>query len=296
MHLHGFHFTVEPAGDGSSDRQLSESERRTVVTEAMATRPDIHHDVEADPARNWLFHCHMVGHMSASPESLHSTHDIRTHVGMAGLVIGVEVAGTKGARRPAGGQRSCEASLTVLTEEPNRYGNRTGYRAQIEGTPTRRVSMRARSRARHGAPARRADRDYRREPHERTDRDSLAWHGNRELLRRRPWLRRRVYPHRAACGTGALLHRPTPPRAGTFIYHTHWQHDEAQLAGGIYGPLLYGTRGSAMTPRPTTSRSSVSMALVDGTRAIRIERAGVTRAHLDGLEDEPASSHQHHSQ
>ena len=29
----------------------------------------------------------------------------------------------------------------------------------------------------------------------------------------------------------------TPPRAGTFIYHTHW-HKDAQLAGGLYGPLI----------------------------------------------------------
>jgi len=28
-----------------------------------------------------------------------------------------------------------------------------------------------------------------------------------------------------------------PPRAGTFIYHTHW-HDQAQLENGIYGPLI----------------------------------------------------------
>ena len=29
----------------------------------------------------------------------------------------------------------------------------------------------------------------------------------------------------------------TPPRAGTFIYHTHW-HDEHQLSSGMYGPLI----------------------------------------------------------
>jgi FtsP/CotA-like multicopper oxidase with cupredoxin domain len=29
----------------------------------------------------------------------------------------------------------------------------------------------------------------------------------------------------------------TPPRAGTFIYHTHW-HSVEQLTGGVYGPLL----------------------------------------------------------
>jgi FtsP/CotA-like multicopper oxidase with cupredoxin domain len=31
--------------------------------------------------------------------------------------------------------------------------------------------------------------------------------------------------------------RMTPPRAGTFIYHTHW-HDQDQLENGIYGPLI----------------------------------------------------------
>src|SRR5262249_2126413 len=29
----------------------------------------------------------------------------------------------------------------------------------------------------------------------------------------------------------------TPPRAGTFIYHTHW-NDVRQLTGGLYGALL----------------------------------------------------------
>jgi FtsP/CotA-like multicopper oxidase with cupredoxin domain len=38
-----------------------------------------------------------------------------------------------------------------------------------------------------------------------------------------------------------------PPRAGTFIYHTHW-HDEAQLAGGIYGPLVVLEPGEHFDP------------------------------------------------
>jgi FtsP/CotA-like multicopper oxidase with cupredoxin domain len=39
----------------------------------------------------------------------------------------------------------------------------------------------------------------------------------------------------------------TPPRAGTFIYHTHW-HDEAQLAGGLYGALLVLEPGERFDP------------------------------------------------
>ena len=39
----------------------------------------------------------------------------------------------------------------------------------------------------------------------------------------------------------------TPPRAGTFIYHTHW-HDDAQLAGGLYGPLVVVEPGERYDP------------------------------------------------
>jgi FtsP/CotA-like multicopper oxidase with cupredoxin domain len=35
----------------------------------------------------------------------------------------------------------------------------------------------------------------------------------------------------------SFLVRIAPPRAGTFIYHTHW-HDQDQLENGIYGPLI----------------------------------------------------------
>ena len=36
---------------------------------------------------------------------------------------------------------------------------------------------------------------------------------------------------------GLFVARMTPPRAGTFIYHTHW-HDMDQLTSGLYGPLI----------------------------------------------------------
>jgi FtsP/CotA-like multicopper oxidase with cupredoxin domain len=39
----------------------------------------------------------------------------------------------------------------------------------------------------------------------------------------------------------------TPPRAGTFIYHTHW-HDRAQLLGGLYGPLIVLEPGEKFDP------------------------------------------------
>ena len=36
---------------------------------------------------------------------------------------------------------------------------------------------------------------------------------------------------------GSFVVRFTPPRAGTFIYHTHL-HDYRQLSSGLYGPLI----------------------------------------------------------
>jgi FtsP/CotA-like multicopper oxidase with cupredoxin domain len=39
----------------------------------------------------------------------------------------------------------------------------------------------------------------------------------------------------------------TPPRAGTFIYHTHW-HDQNQLENGIYGPLIVLPTGQKFDP------------------------------------------------
>jgi FtsP/CotA-like multicopper oxidase with cupredoxin domain len=41
--------------------------------------------------------------------------------------------------------------------------------------------------------------------------------------------------------------RIIPPRAGTFIYHTHW-HDDAQLTGGVHGPLIVLAPGEKYDP------------------------------------------------
>ena len=266
MHLHGFHFTVESAGDGTTDRQLSESERRTVVTEAMAPGRTFTMTWKPTRAGNWLFHCHMVGHMSAPPESLHSTHDIRSHAGMAGLVIGVEVAGSKGAATPADSAPVRRLSL-VLTEEPNRYGNRTGYRAQIEGIDAPRLDAGPVPGPvmvlQRGEPTEITVVNRMKEP------TAIHWHG----------MEIESYfdgvPGFGGSGTHiappvepgrSFIVRMTPPRAGTFIYHTHW-HDEAQLAGGIYGALLVMEPGERYDPATDhIAIIGLNGVLVDGTR------------------------------
>ena len=46
---------------------------------------------------------------------------------------------------------------------------------------------------------------------------------------------------------GTFLARMTPPRAGTFIYHTHW-HDVDQLTSGLYGPIIVLEPGEKFSP------------------------------------------------
>jgi len=64
----------------------------------------------------------------------------------------------------------------------------------------------------------------------------------------------------------------TPPRSGTFIYHTHW-HDVAQLTSGLYGPLIVIEPGQKFDPEVDKifivsregPRDSVSPLLLNGT-------------------------------
>ena len=70
----------------------------------------------------------------------------------------------------------------------------------------------------------------------------------------------------------SFVARMTPPRAGSFIYHTHW-HDPAQLTNGIYGPLIVMPPGQKFDP--ASDRTFVfsigdfgtlqEMALINGT-------------------------------
>jgi len=46
---------------------------------------------------------------------------------------------------------------------------------------------------------------------------------------------------------GSFVARMTPPRAGTYIYHTHW-HDRQQILNGLYGALIVLEPGQKFDP------------------------------------------------
>ena len=45
----------------------------------------------------------------------------------------------------------------------------------------------------------------------------------------------------------SFVARITPPRAGTFIYHSHW-HDDTGIRNGLYGPLIVLEPGQKLDP------------------------------------------------
>jgi multicopper oxidase len=53
---------------------------------------------------------------------------------------------------------------------------------------------------------------------------------------------------------GRFVVRLTPPRTGTFIYHTHL-HTYQQLSPGLYGALIVTEPGETYDPSPTTCSS-----------------------------------------
>jgi FtsP/CotA-like multicopper oxidase with cupredoxin domain len=245
MHLHGFHFIVDATGDGDTDQPLAGEGQRTAVTELVPPGRTFSLSWQPTRAGNWLFHCHMVVHMTPLPEDAAAHHTSSGDGGMSGLVMGIEVSGPPSAPVPAPAKR---LSL-FLTEEPARYADRhSGFRVDIEGAPAPRLN--------DGSVPGPVLVLTRNEPTEVTvvNRTSaptaIHWHG----------LEIESY-FDGVPGFGGLggqlapaiepgtsfVARMAPPRAGTFIYHTHW-HDEAQLAGGMYGPLIVLEPGERFDP------------------------------------------------
>jgi FtsP/CotA-like multicopper oxidase with cupredoxin domain len=219
------------------------------VTEQMTVGETFEMEWTPERGGNWLFHCHMVSHMAPdteSPRRGQHSHDIDASAGMAGLVVGIRVTG---APSPTVASTVTPRRFALrLREEPGRYDDRPGYRIDAEGIESRRLSS--------GPAPGPVLTLVRGEPveidliNEMTAATAIHWHGIEldSYFDGVPGWGGTAGSITPPIATGQrFTAKFTPPRAGTYIYHTHW-HDESQLSGGIYGALIVLEPGERYDP------------------------------------------------
>ncbi|MCA0375300.1 MAG: multicopper oxidase domain-containing protein [Gemmatimonadetes bacterium] len=270
MHLHGFYYDITGRGDGQLDTLYAPGQERRVVTEMLPLNGTMSLTWVPERAGNWLFHCHLVRHMAPVQQIEPRTPSAGAHAGasagvhhaednMAGLVMGIHVsprAGRLAARdlarangRDVGAAARRQLRL-VATQRAGVFGTSAAqsFVLQEGGAAPARDSVRFPASTlvlRRGEPVAITVVNGLTSPL------AVHWHG----MELESWFDgvggwsgagTRVRPP-IAPGDSFVV-RMTPPRAGTFIYHTH---DEAgsELSTGLYGALIVEEPGA---PRDTT--------------------------------------------
>jgi FtsP/CotA-like multicopper oxidase with cupredoxin domain len=291
MHLHGFYFRVDARGDGRKDTVYAPSARPMAVTEMLSgAGASFRMTWIPERAGNWLFHCHIPEHFEArgplGMERASGGHHDHARDGMSGLVTGVHVREAPGVStssasaterhvrllvREATGSTPSEPFFSYSLHErgpepPLPAGHGIGPTLDVVRGERVRITVVNRLK----------------EP------TAVHWHGIElesyfDGVPGFSGAGTRVTPLIAA-GDSFTVHF-TPPRAGTFIYHTHADEVRQQHAG-LAGALVVNEPGRPRDPTRdipiviTESRSPDRKVttLVNGSAAPQplVMRAGTT--------------------
>jgi FtsP/CotA-like multicopper oxidase with cupredoxin domain len=280
LHLHGFYFEVHSLGNGLRDSRFEEAHRPQVVTQLLPPGGTMMMTWTPERAGNWLFHCHVMHHVSPDRrlgESGPQSHDAGTQahphdqsLGMAGMVIGVTVRAPESAAAARHVSEAPPRKLTLVMQPAS--GDTAGvpvagFILSEADAPPASAAVAA-----PGPPIVLR----RNEPVEITlvnhlsEATAIHWHGMEldsyyDGVHGFSGVARRVTPM-IAPGESFVV-RFTPPRTGTFIYHTHL-HDYRQLSSGLYGPLI-------VTDRDETFDPSVDQVIVLGRSGLTSEERSV---------------------
>ena len=268
MHLHGFHFELDGEGDGEHYNAFEPAEKPVEFTHSVEIGETFEMTwIPKEPGR-WLYHCHRIPHMrlpvaidpndfgpgDVTPAAASAAHDHeRMHDmnsdydGMGGMIMGITVKGksaidTVNGWKPErrlelsvgerkGDARFFELSLRDLKAAQAKPQMSTGLTGPpivlTQGQPVE-VSI----------------------VNKLKEATAIHWHG----------IELESY-YDGVPGWGGVDDKKTPavepgqtftvkmapPRAGTFMYHTHW-HDDAQLTGGVHGALIVMPPGQTYDP------------------------------------------------
>jgi FtsP/CotA-like multicopper oxidase with cupredoxin domain len=258
MHLHGSYYQVDSTGDAERDNIFTDQDRWLVVTELMVPGSTMSLTWTPQSPGNWLFHCHVLAHISPDlrlrlpGKEPDGSHNASQHAmeGMAGLVLGLHVL-PSGSAAPNLNQPAVQPRKLRLVAQlqPGRYGRDPGFAfalhegsgeaeqgsGRIPGPPIMLT---------RGQPVEITVVNKLPEP------TSVHWHG----------MELESYYDGIAGWSGtpghiappilpgaAFVAKFTPPRAGTFIYHTHID-DIRQLSSGLYGAIIVLESGQSFDP------------------------------------------------
>jgi FtsP/CotA-like multicopper oxidase with cupredoxin domain len=256
MHLHGFYFRVNGQSDGTVDTLYTPAQQRMAVTEVIQPFHAVDLSWKAERAGNWVFHCHYAVHISDyvtldtkngqldAGAAMH--HEANAPHQMYGLVIGMTVA----AKGPQVAARAPERIIRIeQRERPNLYGKQPGMAFAVtnggHGVDTATMPI--------PGPTLVLERGKRVQVNivnRSSQHAAVHWHG----------IELESYPDGVPGWSGSgkdilpsiapkdsLAVRWTPPRAGSFMYHSHF-NEARQMGGGLYGPIIVLEPGEQYNP------------------------------------------------
>lgn len=259
MHLHGFYFRVDGVGDGQTVQRYTNAERRMAVTELV--NPGHTFDMTWTPERpgNWLFHCHLLDHMMSdyktpwlygpngvSSSLKHVHQQDSSSMGMGELVMGITVTGE------GRGMLAASADPPRAAAHRDLYVRHRDAMPYVPAGPGFYLAGVSKTVEPAGPPlvVTRGETTAITVHNELEEPTAIHWHGieiesyydgvpgwNGTPQHATPYIK----------PGDSFVAYMTPPRAGTFIYHTHW-HDVKQLTGGLYGALLVLEPGQTYNP------------------------------------------------
>jgi FtsP/CotA-like multicopper oxidase with cupredoxin domain len=260
MHLHGFHFELNGAGDGENYKVFAPGEEPVEFTHSAEIGETFEMTwVPKEPGR-WLYHCHRIPHMRLPVALDPSDVDVLDHhehmhgmdseyEGMGGMIMGITVTG-RSTKDTSNGWKP-ERRLELAVAERN--GDSRFFELSLRDLESHASKPKAQTTATLTGPVLVLNQNQPVEisvVNKLKEATSIHWHG----------IEVESY-YDGVPGWGGLGDKKTPavepgqtftvrmapPRAGTFMYHTHW-HDAAQLTGGIHGALIVLAPGQTYDP------------------------------------------------
>jgi manganese oxidase len=234
MHLHGVHFDVLARGTFARDTSFAPENIRRVFTERMPPLTTMTMRWKPERAGNWLFHCHLNFHIMPHPPlgEMKAAADHGKHAlhGMGGLVLGTEIRGT--VAKDVEARKSLRLQVDQFDSIPGDFGPPFAYSftttpgsTTVAGPPiivTRNEPIAINVVNRTQVPT------------------SVHWHGLEiesyyDGVGGFGGTPQRVTPD-IPPGDSFVV-KMTPPRAGTFIYHSHFD-EVRQQSGGLSGAFV----------------------------------------------------------